>query len=353
MSNVFIAYFLFLLCVVLLGIPVFLSFARRWGILLDTPGARSSHVKDTVSGAGVFIVWSALLTWILLNIFMPCYFLNGLIASAFFVALVSFIDDIRGASIIVRLAVHCLAALFFVIHVPAPDFLNEWLGSFAFVWYPCAVIFIAGVTNLYNFMDGIDGITAAHTVVLLICWGLLNSIAGTGTFEWILCLSLIIPLIGFLVYNWHPARIFMGDTGSTFIGFTLACLAIVQVPGMQRSNNFFAIMMLMMPFLFDAVFTLATRFLRREKWYLPHRKHLFQRLVDSGISQATVASVYGLITLYIGIVLVFIEKGILERYLSGIVLFIVPYALLYLWVIRSQGSDDAISTYSIPDPAHL
>jgi Fuc2NAc and GlcNAc transferase len=138
---------------------------------------------------------------------------------------------------------------------------------------------IVWLINLYNFMDGIDGIAGGNAVVVALFGGLLAMRAGD------LELGVVIMLVagasmGFLVWNWPPARIFMGDVGSGFLGYLFGVIALVS----QRHGPTGAAVWLLLlgVFVFDSTVTLARRVLRREQWYAAHRSHAYQRLVQSG-----------------------------------------------------------------------
>ena len=141
---------------------------------------------------------------------------------------------------------------------------------------------------------------------------------------------------GFLLHNWRPSTVFMGDVGSTFIGYTIACLAMVQTPGILRSDNFFVLVILMLPVLFDATFTLVVRMLKGEKWYRPHKRHLFQRLILSGYSHAQVSSAYGAMTVFLGLLILAARYHVLGSPLFTAPLFVSPFLILYIWVRRVE-----------------
>jgi UDP-N-acetylmuramyl pentapeptide phosphotransferase/UDP-N-acetylglucosamine-1-phosphate transferase len=141
------------------------------------------------------------------------------------------------------------------------------------------------LVNFFNFMDGIDGLAGAQTVVTgigvaLVAWDPMAavigaSVAGAGA--------------GFLAFNWAPARIFMGDSGSLALGYTFASLPLLA-PLDSRPEAVFWMVMSLWLFLADATFTLVARVARGESWYAPHRDHAYQRLVRAGASHATVAA---------------------------------------------------------------
>ena len=286
--------------------------------------------------ADLFFVLAALITWTLIQAQYNTDFISSMILGGALIAGISFIDDIRGLSIRLRLSIHVLGALIFLAVVPTPAVFHHYLGTWAWLWYPVAAFFMVAVTNLYNFIDGIDGLVSLQTLCAMGCWIVYGLASSSGiSAQTLLCLGVCVPLLAFLVHNWSPARVFMGDVGSTFLGFTFGALAVIQVPGVLRSTNFFVLIILMMPVLFDATFTLLVRLLKGEKWYMPHREHIFQRLVACGYSHAYISFMYGMLTICMGMLLVLANSGLL-RGIYGACLFMIPYVLLYAWVRQAE-----------------
>ena len=173
-----------------------------------------------------------------------------------------------------------------------------------------SVAWIVWLTNLYNFMDGIDGLATSQAVIA----GTALAVAGVGVGNPFIAITgacLAAASAGFVVFNWPPARVFMGDVGSTFLGFSFAGLCLLGnlgVGGARLPIEFG--LLLLAPFLFDGLVTLGRRVLRGERWYAAHRSHFYQRLVQGGLSHqqvtalyaglAVVAAVVGLATLAVG-----------------------------------------------------
>jgi UDP-N-acetylmuramyl pentapeptide phosphotransferase/UDP-N-acetylglucosamine-1-phosphate transferase len=216
------------------------------------------------------------------------------------VAMVSLRDDLRPLPALGRLVVHLVAAVG-VVTVAGPI---ESLGlagvgqvEFGRAAWPLTVLWIVGLTNAFNFMDGIDGIagiTAAAT------GGAAAFAAGAAGAEpaAVVALALAAGAVGFLTSNWPPARVFMGDVGSTFCGFTLAALPLTAPPA--RAAVLPVVVLALWPFLFDAGITLLKRIARRENLLEPHQSHLYQRLVMAGWSHRAVSSLYGFLAALCG-----------------------------------------------------
>ena len=259
---------------------------RRFALaraLLDIPNERSSHSTPTPRGGGVAIVL-VVLAGILVGAaggWVRGSVAIALVPSGMAVALVSWIDDRRSVPRRIRFLVH-LAAAAWVVYCfgPAPLGLGLLDGV-------VTVLGIAWMANLYNFMDGIDGLAVGETLTVglalaLFCWR-----AGDMEPAWLAAL-LAVAAAGFLPWNWHPARIFLGDVGSVFLGFTLASLGLLIV---QRGDlPAPGWLVLAGVFVFDATVTLLRRMARGERWFVAHRSHAYQRAVQAGLSHARVTT---------------------------------------------------------------
>jgi UDP-N-acetylmuramyl pentapeptide phosphotransferase/UDP-N-acetylglucosamine-1-phosphate transferase len=210
----------------------------------------------------------------------------GWLIGAVLVAAVSFVDDLRPLPALPRLAAHGIGAVLLTI-AGVQD--RELPIAFAL---PLAFVWVALVTNVYNFMDGIDGLAATQAVV----GGVALAVAGVYVANPLIAICgalLAAASAGFLVHNLPPARLFMGDVGSTFLGFNFAGLSLLGNLGVGggRLPIEFGVVILA-PFLFDSIVTLVLRIARGERWYEAHRSHYYQRLVGRGLSHAQVTSLY-------------------------------------------------------------
>jgi UDP-N-acetylmuramyl pentapeptide phosphotransferase/UDP-N-acetylglucosamine-1-phosphate transferase len=215
------------------------------------------------------------------------------------ISIVSLMDDRRGLSIAVRLGVHLLAAALLVIgsglvfHTKT----DSMLGFIKLGWIaaPFTIVFVVWMTNLYNFMDGMDGFAGGMTVI---GYGLLGYLGWQAHHPVISVIATLqsAAAAGFLVYNFPPARIFMGDVGSVSIGFLAAALIVLGC----RDGVFdlWVPVIIFSPFILDATVTLARRAFHHEKVWEAHRDHYYQRLVLSGWShRRAVLAEYGVMVL--------------------------------------------------------
>jgi Fuc2NAc and GlcNAc transferase len=245
------------------------------------PNERSLHDLPTPKGGGIAIV----LTW---YTGITILFLCGIIErnlffallSGIFLAIVSLIDDLNGLKPVIRLIIQFLTAIlaFFFLGGLRPLIMPLINFNYDFLVYPAAIFGMVWFINLFNFMDGVDGF--ASTEAIIIC-SVLFIVSGN-----LINLLLISCVFGFLFWNWPKAKIFMGDVGSTQLGFILVVL------GIYFHNIYkFSILnwiMLSSPFWFDATLTLYRRWRNGEKLSEAHRKHVYQRIVQSGFSHLKV-----------------------------------------------------------------
>lgn len=268
--------------------PMLAAWAHRRNFL-DVPNHRSSHVIATPRIGGAALVSSVLAGLGLLQASGPGIGRDAavVLAGALGLAALGLADDFWRLSAAVRLLVQsAVAACVVGIVGPAP---LEWFGLNGWGASLLTVLWIVTLTNAYNFMDGIDGIAGAQALVGGIGWTTVALLAGSPD---IAALSLMAAAasVGFLLHNWHPATVFMGDAGSGFFGFLFAALPILAPPG--KGSFVWCAMLLMWPFLFDTGFTLVRRARRFENVLSAHRSHIYQRLVLTGCSHSRVTLVY-------------------------------------------------------------
>ena len=223
------------------------------------------------------------------------------------ISVVSLMDDRRGLPIGVRLVVHLLAAILIVIGVGLvfPSMKVPLLGSISFGWVavPITVVFLVWMTNLYNFMDGMDGFAGGMTVIGC---GVLGYLAWQAHHPVIAIIATLqsAAAAGFLVHNLPPAKIFMGDVGSVATGFLIA--ALIALGCRDGVYDLWVPLIVFSPFILDATVTLARRALRHEKVWEAHRDHYYQRLVMGGWShRRTVLAEYGVMALCCGLALLY------------------------------------------------
>lgn len=281
------------------GVAVMRFWAMRRN-LLDVPNHRSSHSRPTPRGGGLPVAVLTILGWLALEIVRPSgtpwAALLAYGAGAGTVALIGWVDDVHSLSARTRLVVHAFAAAI------AVAVLGYWesvvvlpgreltLGRFGL---GLTLLWIVGLTNAYNFMDGSDGIAGVQAVVAAVGWacvGWLSDSPGTAR----LALLLAAGSLGFLGHNWPPARVFLGDVGSGFLGYSFAIMPLLAL----RHDRLATIspllgLLFVWPFVFDTAWTFFRRLRKGENVFVAHRSHLYQRLIIAGYSHRFVMVLYG------------------------------------------------------------
>ncbi|MGH8192254.1 MAG: glycosyltransferase family 4 protein [Rhodanobacteraceae bacterium] len=266
-----------------------LAYARRRG-LIDLPGQRRSHSVPTPRGGGVGIVAAVLLiglpAWVWIDPAIHWLRLVALGVAVLAVALVGWRDDHAPLPVLPRLSVQLGAAL-----LVAASVLATPTGTAPQVWWgivPLAIV-LTGFLNAHNFMDGIDGILGQQALFVMLGYGLLGlavDAPGVAIFAFVTAAG----CLGFLVFNLPPARIFMGDVGSGALGLLIGAIAAWLV---QRDvQMLWPCLILSSAFLVDSGLTLARRVVGGQRWYAPHRQHLYQWLVRVHWSHARTDAAY-------------------------------------------------------------
>ena len=249
--------------------------------ILDRPNHRSLHDSPVPRGTGIAIAAATSVGFVFVAAVSSgsadsLYLL--LIFGAGF-ALLGWLDDHRRKSVLFRLSIQIALSLAFISAVQIKN------SGATVAWWECLALALAMVwhVNLFNFMDGADGFAGTHALTVTL------GIAGLGfyqntnfTAEWGICVGGAVA--GYLWWNWSPARVFMGDSGSYFLGFHLAAIVILS-----HGSQTVPFLILLAPFVVDATLTLGKRIFHGKAWWQGHRQHAYQRLVLSGWSPQRVS----------------------------------------------------------------
>jgi UDP-N-acetylmuramyl pentapeptide phosphotransferase/UDP-N-acetylglucosamine-1-phosphate transferase len=316
----------FLYVVIAFGVStIYAGKAMRYCInkgIYDEVTDRSSHTNPTPRGGGYsFVIVISIFSLAWLNIGTPVInveFLNTLFLSGIFIAYLGWLDDNHSINPLLRLTCHIAAATICAFMLPTlltgtmPFFAEKALIIIAWVWF----------LNLFNFMDGIDGIAAVEAAALALALTIIAPAIKPIT------LVILGSMVGFLRFNWHPARVFMGDVGSTYLGFILAGLFIYNLQ-FNFINELWVGLILTAVFVTDATYTLIIRLLKGKKPWQAHKDHFYQRAVLLGISHAQV------VKRIIGLnILLFIFAVVAHVTTIGLYLFIASLILLSAVALR-------------------
>ena len=313
-----------LLSVVLLLLSLTITYLVRLFALrhkiLDIPNERSSHITPTPRGGGLAIV----LSWYLgITILFFCNLIDRnlyfALLSGSILAIISFLDDLITIKPLIRLTIQAITAViaFFFLGGISSVSLGGIEITSIIILYPVFIIGIVWFINLFNFLDGIDGYASLETITVA---AFLFVFAGG-----VINIILIACMLGFLFWNWPKAKIFMGDIGSTQLGFILIILGIHFHNSAELS--IFHWLMLTSLFWFDATLTLFRRWRNKETLSIAHRKHAYQRAVQSGLSHQT--------TILISMVINAIIMGLVfvSRKYSSLIIPLFLINMLFLFAI--------------------
>ena len=298
----------------------YLYLNRRIIAAYDHPTARGMHTESTAVGGGLPLMIVVCLMW------LSMWPLNSMsywiLAGTVILVTTSWIDDMKHIRPHLRFGIHLLVVGLVLTRLDSDTyvFLADWpiaidrlVTAFCWLWF----------INLFNFMDGIDGLAGAETIA--IAFGILAvSLIGAESGEIVfLSLAIIGAATGFLVFNWHPARIFLGDVGSVPLGFLLGWLLIETAIKGQLAAAF----ILPLYFLGDATTTLVLRLTRGEKIWQPHRQHYYQRAALAGWPHSVVVMRISMANLVLlGLAL----YSLAAPYTAFVLALVVVFSLFYL-----------------------
>lgn len=275
--------------------------------IFDVPNERSSHTTPTPRGGGLIIVITSLGFYALGVLFLQTNFVWSYFIGAVCIALISWFDDLVSISFGWRFLVHSMAAVLVIwnsgfwqeVYVPFWGSVDLGFGGalVTFCW-------IVWMTNAFNFMDGIDGIAGLQAVTAGIGWLIVGKFLGindVAVYGGILAFA----SLGFLLHNWQPAKIFMGDVGSAFLGYSFAVMPVLLQKESKLNLSSLIGFSLLSCFVIDSVYTFIKRLLKKEKVWEAHREHFYQRLVIKGYSHQSVTIIYGFVSIIITALLIY------------------------------------------------
>lgn len=320
------------ICVTISAVGLQLRWAKRFG-LFDLPKSHSLHEGKVSTGGGAGLLLGAILGVFTASILFGDTSMRSPMLPLGLIALISLIDDYRSQPILLRLAIHFLAASL-MLYLGHSDLQIPMIGLVeihgSFVACGLSLLWIVLVTNLYNFMDGIDGFAALQGVV---SFGVLALVTHDPLVRvWAVCLG--VACAAFLFFNWMPAKVFMGDVGAISIGFCLASLPFNDSTDRDGITLLIVVLSLWF-FLYDGISTILLRCFRGEKPWKSHTSHLYQLWVKAGSShqevclrilgitlgmlflfalvQGTENELYGLGTLFVVSIIIFIGLSLKVR----------------------------------------
>jgi len=299
----------FVLFIVML---VYLKIANRFNIV-DKPNNRSSHEVVTIRGGGIVFPISILMYFVLSGFQYPIF-----VAAIFIISAISFVDDIKPLNTSIRLVIQFISIVLVIVQL-FPDI--------PFLFIPLVLFILLGGVNAYNFMDGINGITASYSFINLITLLIINHFVGFIENDLLIVLLFSVVIFGFLNFR-KNAICFAGDVGSVSMALIVLFLNMKLI--INTSSPVFILLMLV--YGLDTGLTLVNRFIRKENILSPHREHLYQKIVDiTKWTHLKVSLLYSSIQLLINFIVVFVISISEIKYsLSLLIIFIMYFSYTFV-----------------------
>ena len=309
---------------VLLFVPFIKKIAFHVGAL-DMPNERKVHKVPMPRMGGVAIYFGFLLGYMLFC--EQSALMNSVLIGSFIIIFTGIMDDIKPVSAKVKIIGQLAAALIVVCY---GGLLLKDLSAFGFyvnfgmLSYPITVIFILGCINCMNLIDGLDGLAAGISSIFFLTIGIIATIKGTFDLSFVLTFIMLGSSLGFLSHNFNPASIFMGDSGSMFLGFIISVITLLGYKNVMMSSLIIPLLILAIPIL-DTLFAIIRRTLKGEKVSEPDKYHIHHQLLKRNLSQrTTVLCIYAMNILFaIASIIYVIKDRILGYIVYGILLIIV------------------------------
>ncbi|MFA6178262.1 MAG: glycosyltransferase family 4 protein [Candidatus Methylopumilus sp.] len=308
----------FMLTFIVTCVAIFLLLKTRLvNIALDRPNARSLHNNVIPRTGGLGIMLGVLTVWMLMAQMWIWLVLPLLLV------IVSLIDDVRELTVSWRLLAQLLVCSIFV-----------WITATDFAWWAMFLVVLAltWMVNLYNFMDGSDGLAGGMTLFGFGAYGIAAFLSNDMNFS-LMSGCIVTAAFAFLLFNFHPARIFMGDAGSVPLGFLAGAMGLY---GWQHDlwQAWFPVVVFS-PFIVDATVTLLKRLVHRERLWEAHRSHFYQRLVQMGWGHRKTAIAEYVLMFLVGASALLLLKSSTSLILIGLLFWLFLY-LIIMWMIDKR-----------------
>ena len=321
----------------------------RFVRIMDEPNHRSSHVKAVPRAGGVSVVITfyigICITWLLGEFEgVQASLLIGFLFSTFLIAAISLIDDITDQSALVKLVTQMIAVVIVLslgitldeIAIPVVGYVD--LGV---VGYVISFFWILGLTNSFNFMDGLDGLAGGVTAIAGLFFLIITFTEGSS-FVYIISYSLLAGALGFLFLNFPPAKIILGDVGAAFLGFVFAVLAIIATRYDESRTSFLVIPLLTFNLIYDTSYTFIRRLAQGKNVLEAHREHLYQLMNRSGFSHMEVVLTQYCMVFMQGLGALWIVNIPGNERMLVFIPFLV-FQLAYTWQVRKKAQKSGIT----------
>lgn len=333
MSEELLTKILVMITITFLFVMVITPFVKRIALhigAVDIPNARKVHQKPMPRLGGLGIFFGFLLGYMLFGTHSET--MNSILIGSFVIVLTGVIDDIKPLKVSHKFIGQLAASLIVVFY---GNILLKNISAFGlyfefgYLSYPITIFFLLGCINCMNLIDGLDGLAAGISSIYFLTIGIIGAIQGSSGLDFVLTFIMLGSTLGFLVHNFNPASIFMGDSGSMFLGFIIAVIALLGFKNVTMTSLIIPLLILAIPIL-DTIFAIIRRTLKGESISTPDKFHIHHQLLNRHFSQrATVLVIYGINLLFAAASIVYVLKDQKLGYiLYGILLIIVVIFVL-------------------------
>jgi len=318
--------------VVALLIPFIKKIAHQVGAV-DIPRGRHIHKEPTPKLGGLAIFLGFLLGYMLFG--TPSSQMNSILIGSFIILMTGIIDDIVELKPSVKFSGQLIAAL--VIAIYGGILLKDVSAfgiylDFGILSYPITIFFILGCVNCMNLIDGLDGLSGGISSIYFLTIGIIATMQGKHGLDFVLTFVMLGSTLGFLVHNFHPAKIFAGDSGSNFLGFIIAVIALLGFKNVTMTSLIVPLLLIAIPIL-DTIFAIIRRALKGESISQGDKFHIHHQLLNKNLSvRATVLIIYFVDLLFAFASIVYVLK---DRYL-GYITYGVLLVLVIVFVINTN-----------------
>ena len=298
---------------------------------VDVPGGRHIHKKVTPKLGGLGIFFGFLLGYMIFGEHSEQ--MNSILIGSFIIIITGMIDDIcelkPWQKLIGQVVSACIITFYGKILLVDVSAFGIYL-NFGILTYPLTILFIIACINCINLIDGLDGLSGGISAIYYLTVGIIGVMVGKLDLELVLTFVMLGSTLGFLVHNFYPAKIFAGDTGSMFMGFTVAVIALLGFKNVTMTSLIIPMLILAIPIL-DTLFAIIRRALKGEKVYVGDTYHVHHQLLNRNFSQrTTVLIIYGINLLFAFASIVYIVdvENKFSYYVYGLLALIV---FLFIW----------------------
>lgn len=323
-------------------VPLVIAYSKKEG-LVDLPNERKIH-KKPVSRLGGVAIWSSTMLTFLLLVFLSYYpygsLLSGILLGGSLMFLLGLVDDVYNLNAKFKLFIQiAIVTIVYLLGVKIDTIYNPFGGVFQLGWlsYPITLLWIVGICNAVNFIDGVDGLAGSVITVNSITLAIVAvSMTPSNSISALIAFILAGSMLAFLAYNFNPAKIFMGDSGALFAGFLLASLSITGVMKTATLAIFLPFVVLAVPIM-DITFSSLRRILKGTSPFVADAEHIHHKLLKAGFSQNKTVAILTLVAIVGGAIATALVGSIGHYIIYMVILLLIMFGLSLIAITRKKN----------------